>query len=105
MVNKLHPPWALNQNTQRASRKENIQIKIRYSKKVFFQSIILFILFEMLTINLSFQNTFIKRTVYGASLVAQWLRICLPMQGTRVRALVWEDPTCRRATGPMHHNY
>ena len=28
-----------------------------------------------------------------ASLVAQWLRICLPMQGTRVRALVWEDPT------------
>ena len=27
-----------------------------------------------------------------ASLVAQWLRICLPMQGTRVRALVWEDP-------------
>ncbi|KAJ8791936.1 hypothetical protein J1605_004161 [Eschrichtius robustus] len=41
----------------------------------------------------------------GASLVAQWLRICLPMQGTRVRALVWEDPTCRRATGPMSHNY
>ena len=24
----------------------------------------------------------------GASLVAQWLRICLPMRGTRVRALV-----------------
>ncbi|KAJ8794146.1 hypothetical protein J1605_019060 [Eschrichtius robustus] len=23
------------------------------------------------------------------------------MQGTRVRALVWEDPTCRGATGPM----
>ena len=33
----------------------------------------------------------------GASLVAQWLRVCLPMQGTRVRALVWEDPTCRGA--------
>ena len=31
--------------------------------------------------------------VGGASLVAQWLRVCLPMQGTRVRALVWEDPT------------
>ena len=31
-------------------------------------------------------------------LVAQWLRIHLPMQGTRVRAPVWEDPTCRRAT-------
>ena len=40
-----------------------------------------------------------------ASLVAQWLRICLPMQGTRVRALVWEGPTCRGATGPMSHNY
>ena len=27
----------------------------------------------------------------GASLVAQWLRISLPMQGTWVWALVWED--------------
>ncbi|KAJ8784989.1 hypothetical protein J1605_007545 [Eschrichtius robustus] len=41
----------------------------------------------------------------GASLVAQWLRICLLMQGTRVRALVWEDPTCHGATGPVSHNY
>ena len=41
----------------------------------------------------------------GASLVAQWLRIRLPMQGTRVRALVWEDPACLGATKPMHHNY
>ena len=40
-----------------------------------------------------------------ASLVAQWLRICLLMQGMRVRALVWEDPTCRRATKPVSHNY
>ena len=40
-----------------------------------------------------------------ASLVAQWLRIHLPMQGTRVRALVQEDPTHRRATKPMHRNY
>ena len=40
-----------------------------------------------------------------ASLVAQWLRICLPMRGTRVRALVWEDPTCHGATGPVSHNY
>ena len=23
-----------------------------------------------------------------------WLRLYLPMQGTRVRPLVWEDPTC-----------
>ena len=39
------------------------------------------------------------------SLVGQWLRIRLPMQGTRVRALVREDPTCRGATKPMRHNY
>ena len=41
----------------------------------------------------------------GASLVGQWLRIRLPMQCTRVRALVWEDPTCRGAAGPVSHNY
>ena len=40
----------------------------------------------------------------GASLVAQWLRICLLMQGTRVRALAWEDPTCRGAAGPVSHS-
>ncbi|KAJ8782003.1 hypothetical protein J1605_010516 [Eschrichtius robustus] len=43
--------------------------------------------------------------VSGASLVAQWLRIRLPMQGTRVQALVQEDPTCCRAPKPVHHNY
>ena len=41
----------------------------------------------------------------GTSLVGQWLRIRLPMQGTQVRALVWEDPTCRGATKPVRHNY
>ena len=41
----------------------------------------------------------------GASLVAQWLRIRLPMQGTWVRALVQEDPTCRGAAKPVHRNY
>ena len=46
-----------------------------------------------------------KKQGEGASLVAQWLRICLPMQGTRVRALVWEDPTCRGAAGPVSHSY
>ena len=48
--------------------------------------------------------TEIKNTP-GASLVARWLRICLLMQGTRVRALVWEDPTCRGAAWPVSHNY
>ena len=42
---------------------------------------------------------------FWASLVAQWLGIRLPMQGTRVRAPVWEDPTCRGATEPVSHNY
>ena len=45
-----------------------------------------------------------KKILLWASLVAQWLRICLPMQGTRVRALVWEDPTCHGATKPVSHN-
>ncbi|KAJ8791723.1 hypothetical protein J1605_020445 [Eschrichtius robustus] len=40
-----------------------------------------------------------------ASLVAQWLRIHLPMQGTRVRALAREDPTCHGAAEPVCHNY
>ena len=39
-----------------------------------------------------------------ASLVAQWLRVCVPVQGTRVRALVWEDPTCCGAATPVSHN-
>ena len=47
----------------------------------------------------------LQRIFHRASLVAQWLRVCLPMQGTRVRALVREDPTCRGATGPVSHNY
>ena len=52
------------------------------------------------------QETIIcNKETLGASLVVQWLRICLPMQGTRVRALVWEDPTCRGAARPVSHNY
>ena len=47
----------------------------------------------------------IKNKQIGTSLVVQWLRICLPMQGTGVRALVREDPTCRGATKPVRHNY
>ena len=47
---------------------------------------------------------FLKNILNWASLVAQWLTICLLMQGTRVRALVWEDPACRRATGPVSHD-
>ena len=46
-----------------------------------------------------------KNHMIGASLVAQWLGVCLPVQGMRVRALIWEDPTCRGATRPVSHNY
>ena len=45
-----------------------------------------------------------KNDMLGTSLVVQWLRIRLPMQGTRVQALVREDPTCRGATKPVRHN-
>ena len=41
----------------------------------------------------------------GTSLVAQWLRIHLPMQGTQVQYLVRENSTCRGATKPVRHNY
>ena len=41
----------------------------------------------------------------GASLVVQWLRICLPMQGTQVWSLLWEDLTCLWVTKPVFHNY
>ena len=47
----------------------------------------------------------IKSIYVWTSLVAQWLRVHLPMQETQVRALVQEDPTCHRATKPVRHNY
>ena len=46
-----------------------------------------------------------KDEVVWASLVVQWLRTHLPMQGTQVQALVREDPTCGGATKPVCHNY
>ena len=58
-------------------------------------------------ITISTLEIFLEKFKYRkdrASLVAQWWRICLPMQGTRVRALVWEDPTCRGAIRPVSHN-
>ena len=54
----------------------------------------------------------VRNNTYGASLVAQWLRIHLPMQGTRVRALVRKIPRaaeqlspCATATEPTSHSY
>ena len=46
------------------------------------------------------ENLILRKYRRGTSLVVQWLRIRLPMQGTQVRALVREDLTCRRAAKP-----
>ena len=46
-----------------------------------------------------------KDPISLASLVAQWWRICFPMQETWVQSLIWEDPTCHGATEPLNHNY
>ena len=42
----------------------------------------------------------IKEFQGGTALVVQWLRIHLPMHETRVRSLVWEDPTGLEAAKP-----
>ena len=57
----------------------------------------------LLRVSISLRSNVMLKT--GTSPVAQWLRICLPMQGTQVRALVQEDPTGRGAPEPVHHNY
>ena len=54
--------------------------------------------------SLAIRETQIK-TKMRASLAVQWLRICLATQRTLVWSLVQEDPTCRGATKPVHHNY
>ena len=56
-------------------------------------------------INISYMKNCLKVKLPGTSLVVQWLRICLPMQGTWVWALVREDPTCHGATKPVRCNY
>ena len=67
----------------------------------FFYNIYIYILSVPMDLKITKQ----KSKCVGASLVAQWLRICLLMQGTRVRALVWEDPTCHGTAGPVSHSY
>ena len=37
--------------------------------------------------------------------MVKWIRIHLPIQGTWVRSLVREDPTCHGATKPICHHY
>ena len=70
---------------------------------------------DLLPLPFRWVKVFAHKTIYilqehiqiknsGTSLVEQWLRICLPVQGTQVWALVWEDPTCLGATKPVCHN-
>ena len=47
----------------------------------------------------------IKKTYFRTSPMAQWIGICLLMQGTQVRSLAWGDPTYCGAAKPMHQNY
>ena len=60
---------------------------------------------ELIQLNIFKENNLIRKRAEGTSLVAQWLRIHLPMQGTWGQALVREDPTCCRATKPVRHSY
>ena len=46
-----------------------------------------------------------EKNLHWTFLVDQWLRICLPRQGTRVWSLAWGDSTCHGATKPVSHNY
>ena len=52
-----------------------------------------------------FRITHYKRQPSEIPLVVQWLRICLPMQGSWVQSLAQKDPTCLRAAEPVSHNY
>ena len=44
------------------------------------------------------------KTYVQTSLGTQWIRICLPIQGTWVRSLVQEDPTRLGAAKPVRYN-
>ena len=52
-----------------------------------------------------FKNTFCGYIFLGTSLVVQWLRIHLSMQGTQVQTLLQDDPMCHGATNTLSHNY
>ena len=64
---------------------------------------------SMLTVtspDTSIPNKFSWNTMcFKTSLVVLCIRIRLPMQGTQVPSLVWEDVTCCGQLKPVCHNY
>ena len=68
----------------------------------------LFLLWNLYLVKYSYKIHFRKNLLlkyFEGFLGAQWLRICLPVQGPRVQSLICEDPACCRAAKPVHHNY
>ena len=53
----------------------------------------------------SFYQYVVQIPPLRTSLLVQWTSILLPMQGAWIWSLVWENPTCQRATNPLCHNY
>ena len=47
----------------------------------------------------------VLETLFGTSLVVQWIGIRLPMQGTQVQSLAWGDSVCCGATTSMCCSY
>ena len=85
----IQKPISVIHHVNRLNKKRKLHIYPRRCRKVFDQ----------------IQHPSLIKTHIRASLVAQWLRIRLPMQGTWVWALVHEVPTWRRATKPVCHSY
>ena len=58
------------------------------------------VMFPVITVNKD-----VSMNMTRTSLVAQWIRICLSMQGTQVWSLIWEGSTGRGATKLVSHSY
>ena len=58
-----------------------------------------------LTTSLMDSELLLKEGNSRASLVAQWWKVYLSMQETRVWSLIWEDLTCHGATEHLRHSY
>ena len=96
-----------------SSSKSNLTVPSCYclKKKNFFSC---WLVFSAVNVHYIYKHTnmdnvqnnkmFLKENSW-ASLVVQWLRIRLAVQGTLVQSLVREDPTCLGATKPMCPNY